>query len=185
MGSNNILPLVLEPNPLLHQVSHLVTDINEEIRDFAQKLIATMQYHNGLGLAAVQVGVLKRIIAIDITNKGQVEDDYLRLNEGPMILINPEIVEHSKDTKVYQEGCLSFGHIYPEIARPNKIKVKYWDLNGVENLLEASDNIISSCIQHEIDHTNGIVFVDRLSKLKKEFMIKKYLKWRKMQQHNL
>ena len=179
MKDNKVLPLVLEPDPLLHKKSELVKEVNSEIIEFSKNLIATMKYHKGLGLAAVQVGVLKKIIAVDIINTGREGDSSLNLEEGPRILINPEIIEKSNDKKTYTEGCLSFGNIFPEVERYNKIKVRYLDLDGKENLLEVSDNIISSCLQHEIDHTNGIVFLDKLSRIKKEFMMKKYLKWRK------
>ena len=180
--SKKILPLIMEPNPLLHQVSEVVVKIDDEVRDLAEKLIATMQHHEGLGLAAVQVGVLRRVIAINIINVGREGDKPLNLKEGPMILVNPEVVEKSDDKKIYAEGCLSFGNIYPEIERTNKVKVKYLDLNGKENFLEISDHILSACLQHEIDHTDGIVFLDRLSRMKKEFMMKKYLKLHKL--HN-
>ena len=181
-GMNNakILPLILEPSSLLHQVSETVTRVDDEIRNLAEKLISTMQHHQGLGLAAVQVGVLKRVIAVNIINASREDGKPLNLKEGPMILVNPKIIEQSDDKKTYAEGCLSFGHIYPEIKRANKVKVKYLDLDGKEKFLEVSDHIISACLQHEIDHTNGIVFLDRLSKIKKEFMMKKYLKWRKL-----
>ncbi|RST70341.1 peptide deformylase [Candidatus Aquarickettsia rohweri] len=174
-----ILPLVLEPDPILHKKSELVKNIDQEIKEFSNNLIATMQHHKGLGLAAVQVGVLKKIIAVDITNLGRKGDKFLDIKEGPKILINPEIIEKSDDKKIYAEGCLSFGNILPEVERANRVKVKYLDLNGEEKFLEVSDNIISACIQHEIDHINGIVFLDRLSRIKRDFMMKKYLKWRK------
>ena len=180
MSNGKILPLILEPNPLLHKASETITNIDDEIRDLAEKLISTMQYHQGLGLAAVQIGVLKRVIAINIINSLREGDKPLNLKEGPMILINPEVVEQSDDKKTYAEGCLSFGNIYPEIERANKVKIRYLDLDGKEKFLEVSDNIISACLQHEIDHTNGIVFLDRLSRMKKEFMMKKYLKWRRL-----
>jgi peptide deformylase len=179
MKDNKIFSLVLEPDPLLHKKSELVMDINSEVKEFSKKLVATMKYYKGLGLAAVQVGVLKKIIAVDIINIGREGDAPLNLEEGPRILINPEIIEKSSDKKVYAEGCLSFGNIFPEVERFNQIKVRYLDLDGKENLLEVSDNIMSACLQHEIDHTNGIVFLDRLSRIKKDFMMKKYLKWKK------
>jgi peptide deformylase len=179
MSNKKVLPLIFEPNPLLHQKSEEVAIIDEGIIDLAEKLIATMQHHKGLGLAAVQVGVLKKIIAIDMINEGREGDKPLKFSEGPMILINPKIIEQSEEKSVYQEGCLSFGSIYPEIERPNGVKVAYLGLDGEERILEIANNIMAACIQHEIDHTNGIVFVDRLSRIKKEFIMKKYLKARK------
>ena len=174
-----VLPLVLEPDPILHKKSELVENIDQEIKEFSNNLIATMKHYNGLGLAAVQVGVLKKIIAIDIVNMGRKGDKTLNIEEGPKIFINPEIIEKSEDTKKYAEGCLSFGNIFPEIERANRVKIKYLDLNGNTQFLDVADNIISACLQHEIDHTNGIVFLDKLSRIKREFMMKKYLKWRK------
>ena len=97
------------------------------------------------------------------------------------ILINPQIIEKSKETKTYMEGCLSFGNIFPEVTRHNTIIVQYRDLDNKINFLKISNSIVAACVQHEIDHTNGIVFLDRVSKIKKEFMIKKYLKWKRKQ----
>jgi len=168
-----ILPLVFEPSPILHQKSKTIYNINQEIINIAESLISTMRYHDGLGLAAVQIGILQRVIAINIGHCN------LKNRYGAMVLINPEVVEKSEDKKFYSEGCLSFGNIYPEIERYNRVKVKYLDINGSEKFLELSNSIMSSCLQHEIDHTNGIVFLDRLSKLKKDFMMKKYMRWKK------
>ena len=182
MKAQKILPLIFEPNPLLHIKSELVTDITTEIKRFCNNLVNTMQHYKGLGLAAVQVGVLKAIIAVNIINTEEDNNMSLNLQEGPRILINPIIIEASlNDKKQYAEGCLSYGNVFPEIERFNKIKVRYLDIEGQINFLEISDHIMSSCIQHEIDHTNGIVFLDRLSRIKKEFMMKKYIKWRKSQ----
>ena len=181
MNNYKILSLITEPNPLLHQKSENVGVIDLKIRDFCRDLIATMNYHNGLGIAAVQVGLLKNIIAIDATSVDKNHNIPLKLREKSQILINPKIIEKSKETKTYMEGCLSFGNIFPEVTRHNTITVKYRDLDNKINFLEISDSIVAACIQHEIDHTNGIVFLDRVSKIKKEFMIKKYFKWKRKQ----
>lgn len=181
MNNSKILSLIKEPNPLLHQKSETVDLINFETKVFCSSLIATMKYYNGLGIAAVQVGCLKKIIAIDMTNIDSSCNIPLGFKQGPQVLINPEIIEKSKEQKGYIEGCLSFGNIFPEVIRCNKIKVKYQDLDKKINFLEVSDSIMAACLQHEIDHTNGIVFLDRISKIKRDFMLKKYLKWKKLQ----
>ena len=176
--SSTILPLVFEPHPILHKQSKEVHIINDEIKDFSKSLVTTMKYHNGLGLAAVQVGVLKKIIAINTTNFQESSKESLKEKEDFRILINATIVEESKERKTYNEGCLSYGNIFPEIIRAKRVKVQYLDLHSKTRFLEISDNILSACLQHEIDHTNGIVFLDRMSRIKKEFIMKKYLKWR-------
>ena len=181
MSKYKILSLITEPNPLLHQKSENVDVIDLKIKDFCRNLIATMNHYNGLGIAAVQVGLLKNIIAIDATSIDKNHNIPLKLKKESQILINPEIVKKSRETKTYVEGCLSFGNIFPEVSRHNTITVKYQDLDNKINFLEVSDSIIAACVQHEIDHTNGIVFLDRISKIKKEFMIKKYFKWKKKQ----
>ncbi|MFQ3307421.1 MAG: peptide deformylase [Candidatus Midichloriaceae bacterium] len=177
MSKDKIFKLILEPDPILHKSSEIVKNIDQEIVHFSEKLISTMVHYNGLGLAAVQVGVLKKIIAVDFMEQ---EDVFQQTGlKGPTILINPEIIDVSRETKTYKEGCLSFGNIYPEVERANRVKIKYMNLKEEEKIVELSDTILSSCLQHEIDHTNGIVFLDKLSKIKKDFMKKKYLKWRK------
>ncbi len=178
---SRILPLIFEPDPILHQKSEIVSDVTKEIQDFSQDLILTMQHHKGLGLAAVQVGVLKKIIALDIKESTLKKDHDFLFDQDSLIMINPEIIDASKEKASYKEGCLSFGFIYPEVIRPNQIKVKYKDLSGKERIVETKNDIMSACIQHEIDHTNGIVFLDKLSRMKREFMMKKCLKMRKLQ----
>lgn len=182
MDQSKILPIILEPNPLLHTKSEEVKKVDSKIIDFSNSLVNTMKHHKGLGIAAVQVGVLKRIIAIDMDSIGKEQYEKLKLPKNPVVLINPQIIETSKKKQSYVEGCLSFGNIFPRIERFNKVKVQYLDLNEQQQFLEISDTIVSSCLQHEIDHINGVVFLDRLSRMKKDFMMKKYLKWRKKYQ---
>ena len=179
MNKKTILPLILEPNITLHQKSQYINKIDYKTKEFCKNLITTMKHYNGMGIAAVQVGILKKIIVISTINLKKNNNKNLKLKEHPIILINPKIIKKSQNKKIYIEGCLSFGNTFLKIERFNKIKVKYLDLNGRVNFLEVSNNIIAACLQHEIDHTDGITLLDRLSKIKKDFMIKKYLKWKK------
>ena len=159
MNEKKILPLILEPHSLLHQKSKLVTEINDEVKEFSKNLISTMQYHKGLGLAAVQVGVLKKIIAIDIKNLEKNGNKLLKLKKVPKILINAEIIEKSQDKKIYAEGCLSFGNIFPRIERFNKVKVKYQDLNGKENLLDSYLKLLFSSKVYCVDLSKILYFM--------------------------
>ena len=133
-------------------------------------MLETMYAAPGIGLAAVQVGILKRLVVIDIS-KGEEE-------KKPIFLINPQIIHRSKKTSVYEEGCLSLPGQFAEIERPAECTIKYIDYNGKEKDLKA-DGLLATCIQHEVDHLNGILFIDYLSKLKKDMIIKKLVKQKK------
>ena len=133
-------------------------------------MLETMYVAPGIGLAAVQVGILKRLVVIDIS-KGEEE-------KKPLFLINPQIIHQSKKTSVYEEGCLSLPGQFAEIERPAECTIKYIDYNGKEKDLKA-DGLLATCIQHEVDHLNGILFIDYLSKLKKDMIIKKLVKHKK------
>ncbi|MDB2353765.1 peptide deformylase, partial [Candidatus Pelagibacter bacterium] len=133
-------------------------------------MLETMYSAPGIGLAAVQVGVLKRLIVIDISK----EKD----KKNPLFLINPEIVSRSKKTSIYEEGCLSLPGHFAEIERPAECHVKYIDYTGKEKEIKAN-GLLSTCIQHEVDHLNGILFIDYLSKLKKDMILKKLIKHKK------
>ena len=178
-----ILPLVIAPNPLLKQVSKPVEKIDDALRQFMNDMVNTMYAENGIGLAAVQVGVLKRVLVIDVDYES---DDHHHHHHGecggvhvkntnPRFFVNPEIIELSKESASYNEGCLSFPDARSEVVRPQIVKVKYLDENGKEHVEEMS-GILATCIQHEIDHLNGITFVDHISKLKREMIIKKMQK---------
>ena len=136
-------------------------------------MLDTMYASNGIGLAAVQVGILKRLVVIDADWR---TDDTA--SRKPMKLINPEIVTTSDDSSVYNEGCLSFPEQYSEVERPQKVKVRYLDEQGDDQVIEA-DGLLATCIQHEIDHTNGITFVDHISRLKRDVILKKLAKAKK------
>ena len=133
-------------------------------------MLATMYQAPGIGLAAIQVGILKRIVVIDISKEKEKKD--------PLFLVNPQIINRSKETSIYEEGCLSLPGQFAEIERPSDCLIKYVDYNGKEKELQAS-GLLATCIQHEVDHLNGILFIDYLSKLKKDMIIKKLIKHKK------
>ena len=141
-----------------------------QIQKLMDDMLETMYAAPGIGLAAVQVGVLKRLVVIDISKDKETKQ--------PIFLINPQIIHQSKKTSVYEEGCLSLPGQFAEIERPAECNLKYIDYNGKEKELKA-DGLLATCIQHEVDHLNGILFIDYLSKLKKDMIIKKLVKQKK------
>ena len=162
--------IVIEPNPILRKKSENLEKVDDELRGLLDDMLETMYSAPGIGLAAVQVGVLKRLIVIDISK----EKD----KKNPLFLINPEIVSRSKKTSIYEEGCLSLPGHFAEIERPAECHVKYIDYTGKEKEIKAN-GLLSTCIQHEVDHLNGILFIDYLSKLKKDMILKKLIKHKK------
>jgi len=182
-----ILPLVIAPDPLLKQVSKPVEKIDDALRSFMKDMVSTMYSEHGVGLAAVQVGVLKRILVIDVDYKIQEHDHHHHDHHGcggihvkntnPRYFINPEIVEFSKESSSYNEGCLSFPGMRSDVVRPQIVKVKFLDENGKEQV-EEMRGLLATCIQHEMDHLNGIVFVDHISKLKREVILNKMKKFK-------
>jgi peptide deformylase len=183
-----ILPLVIAPDPLLKQVSKPVEKIDDALRQFMKDMISTMYAQRGVGLAAVQVGVLKRVLVIDVDYEIDDHDHHHHDHHGcggihvkntnARCFINPEIVEVSKKDSAYNEGCLSFPGARSEVIRPEMVKVKFLNEKGEEKL-EEMHGLLATCIQHEIDHLNGITFVDHISKLKREVILNKMKKIRK------
>jgi peptide deformylase len=165
-----VRPLVIAPDERLNIPSQKVEVVNDEIRTLLNDMLETMYANDGLGLAAVQIGVHKRCIVVDVA----VREDR---NE-PMKFINPEIITRSENDHAFQEGCLSFPDQYSDVVRPETVVVRYLDENGVEKTLEAT-GILATCLQHEIDHINGIVFVDHISKMKRDMILKKLKKAKK------
>jgi peptide deformylase len=178
---SNLLPIILSPNPILKKISSKVEKIDADIQKLMDKMLATMYHQNGIGLSAVQVGILKRIIVIDInyTIKQNCHDDGCSKshisNAKPLFLINPEIITKSKEVMICEEGCLSFPLVYSKVTRAKKISVKFLDYYGKEQLMEAEE-LLADCLQHEIDHLNGIIFIDYISKLKQDILLKKMKK---------
>jgi peptide deformylase len=167
-----ILPLVIAPDERLKTVSEPIKSVDDGIRKLAADMLDTMYAERGIGLAAVQVGVLKRMLVADVTWRDE---------EGPgqqYVLINPEVLESSEEEHVYKEGCLSFPDQFAEVTRPAFVRVRYLDLNGKQQE-ERFEGLPATCIQHEIDHINGIVFVDHISPLKRDMIIRKLKKMKK------
>lgn len=160
-------PLVILPDPLLRQVSKPVERIDDELRKFAADMFDTMYDAPGIGLAAVQVGEPIRMLVLDVAGKDE--------PKNPQVFINPEILAKSEDMNVHEEGCLSIPDYYAEVERPARISVKALDLDGKEKIVEA-DGILATCLQHEIDHLNGVLFIDHISKLKRDMVVKKFKK---------
>ena len=162
-----IRPLVVLPDPLLRQISEPIGEITDAIHDLAADMLATMYDAPGIGLAAIQIGVPKRLIVIDLAKPDE--------ERRPMVLVNPEVTWASEEKRAYEEGCLSIPEYYEEVARPDRVKFRYRDLDG--GMVEAeADGVLATCVQHEIDHLNGVLFIDYLSKLKRDRVIKKFQK---------
>jgi peptide deformylase len=181
-----VLPIVLAPDPLLKQKSLPVAEITSEVRRLAADMFETMYASNGVGLSAVQVGVLTRLIVVDVewgsSRYATEEAPAMPAKKGnPITMINPEIVQFSPELRVYDEGCLSFPAQYSEVERPDIITVEYMDLDGNTQRLQA-DGLLSTCIQHEIDHMNGVVFVDHISRIKRKMILRKVKKAQKLKE---
>ncbi len=162
--------IVIEPDAILRKKSEPLEKISRNEKKLLDDMLETMYEASGIGLAAVQVGVLKRMVVIDVSKEKE--------KKKPLFLINPEITFYSKKKSIYEEGCLSLPGHYAEIERPAECHLSYIDYSGKKKNLKAS-GILSTCIQHEIDHLNGVLFVDYLSKLKKNMIIKKLIKQKK------
>ncbi len=170
-----IRPLVILPDPLLKQASEPVRPDEPGLKDLARDMLDTMYDAPGIGLAAVQIGVMKRVVVIDVS-KPRAEDDKLtEAEKDPIVLLNPEIVWQSEEMRVHEEGCLSIPDFYEEVERPDRIRVRFQDLEGQAQEIEA-DGLLATCIQHEIDHLNGVLFIDHISRLKRERVTKKFAK---------
>jgi len=170
----SILPLCEYPDPILHQKCERVLRIDDELRSFLDDMLETMYADHGAGLAAPQVGVLKRMIVIDAE---QEDEDGHHKKGNPMALINPEIIYKSEETIFFCEGCLSIPEQRAEVERHQKIKVRYQDKTGAEKEIEAED-YLAVVLQHEIDHLDGILYIDHLSRLKRNMLLKKLEKLR-------
>ena len=162
--------ILTEPNKILREKSLTVKIVDEDLQKLMDDMLETMYAAPGIGLAAIQVGVPKRIIVLDITPKDK--------PKNPMYFVNPEIITKSENSSTYEEGCLSVPGQFAEISRPDKCHIKYLDYYGQPKEIKA-DGMLATCIQHEIDHLEGILFIDYLSKLKKAMIVKKLSKQRK------
>ena len=162
-----IKTILTEPNKILRQVSKQVEKVGEEEKKIMDDMLETMYQANGIGLAAIQIGIPKRIIVIDLA-KGEEK-------KNPMYFVNPVIKNKNQNLATYEEGCLSVPDQFAEIDRPSTCEVEYLDYHGEKKILKA-EGLIATCIQHEMDHLQGILFIDYLSKLKKSMIIKKLSK---------
>ena len=162
--------IVIEPDPILRKESKPIEKVDDELRRLLDDMLETMYAAPGIGLAAVQVGILKRLIVIDISKDKDKKE--------PLFLINPKITSKSKQTSTYEEGCLSLPGHFAEIERPAECEINFIDYNGKKKEIKA-DGLLSTCIQHEVDHLDGVLFIDYLSKLKKDMIIKKLVKHKK------
>ena len=166
-----IKPLIILPDPILRQVSKPIETFDGEVKKLADDMLETMYDAPGIGLAAIQIGVARRMLVLDVAKDGE--------DKQPLVFINPEIVSSTDARSVYEEGCLSIPVYYAEVERPAGITVRHLDRDGKEQLTEA-DGLLATCLQHEIDHLNGVLFIDHISKLKREMVIRKFTKAAKM-----
>ena len=162
-----IRPLVILPDPQLRQVSEPIGEITDDVRALADDMLATMYDAPGIGLAAIQIGVPKRLVVIDLAKSDE--------ERKPLVLINPEITWTSGEKRTYEEGCLSIPEYYEEVERPDRVTYRYRNLDGATIEGEA-EGVLATCLQHEIDHLNGVLFIDYLSKLKRDRVIKRFQK---------
>jgi len=166
-----VRPILTAPDPRLQAVSLDVEKVDDEIRALVDDMIDSMYAAEGIGLAAIQIGVAKRVLVIDIDQKDG--------KKNPQAYINPKITWASEETAVYEEGCLSVPEIWDDVERPARIKAEYLDRDGNKHEIEA-DGLMATCLQHEMDHLNGVLFIDHLSRLKRSMAVKKLTKAKKL-----
>ena len=162
-----IKKILVEPNKLLRQVSQPVVEVDKQIQKIMDDMLGTMYSANGIGLAAIQIGVPKNLIVIDLLTKEK--------KKNPMFFVNPKIIKKSSKMSKYEEGCLSIPNLFAEIQRPSECEIEYLDYKGNKRSLKAT-GLLATCIQHEMDHLKGILFIDYLSKLKRDIILKKLSK---------
>ena len=159
--------ILILPDKRLRLKSDAIKTVDKPLRTLIEDMFETMYAAPGIGLAAIQVGVPKRVVTMDLAKK----DDP----KQPQVFINPEVVWSSEETAIYEEGCLSIPEYYEEVERPKAVKVKYLDLDLKPQEIEAT-GLLATCLQHEIDHINGVLFIDHISKLKRDMVMKKFKK---------
>lgn len=159
--------ILIIPDKRLRLKSEPLKSIDKSVHALVEDMFETMYAAPGIGLAAIQIGVPQRVVTMDLSGKDE--------PKAPRVFINPEITWASDEHATYDEGCLSIPDYYEEVERPKAVKVKYLDLDGKEHEIEA-DGLLATCLQHEIDHTNGVLFIDHISKLKRDMVMKKFKK---------
>ncbi len=162
-----IKTIIVEPNKILRQISKPVANVGIEEQKIMDDMLDTMYDAKGIGLAAIQIGIPKRIIVMDISKGDE--------KKNPMFFVNPTIKKKHKENSIYEEGCLSVPNYFAEINRPKECEVEFLDYNGKKKILKA-EGLFATCIQHEMDHLEGVLFIDYLSKLKKTIIVKKLSK---------
>lgn len=162
-----LLPIITLPDPLLRKMSARVERVDDDLRRLADDMLETMYDAPGVGLAAVQVGITRRLIVVDTSSKDE--------ERHPLVLINPEILELGPDMRLHEEGCLSIPDVRVEIERPGSLRVRYLDRDGKSRELQA-EGLLATAIQHEIDHLNGRLIIDFLSRLKRDIIVRKFKK---------
>ena len=170
-----LLPIYETPDPVLRQISTPVETFDDALEQLIRDMFDTMYAAPGIGLAAVQVGVPRRLLVIDLQEPEEEDGEPVR---DPRVFINPEILEASETTRPYQEGCLSVPDQYAEVLRPDRVRARWRDRDGTEHD-QWIDGLLAVCLQHEIDHLNGILFIDHLSRLKRDMIMKKLIKARR------
>ncbi len=165
-----ILPIIIAPDPRLKQIAAPVARVDDRIRQLMDDMLETMYRAPGIGLAAPQVGVLERIIVVDVSGKDE--------ERAPLRMANPELIEISDEDVNYEEGCLSLPDHYAEVVRPVRVQVRYLDHENEVRKIDA-EGLLATCIQHEMDHLEGILFVDRVSALKRNMILRKLIKTKK------
>jgi peptide deformylase len=166
----SLRPILVIPDSRLREVAAPVARVDERVRALMDDMLETMYEAPGIGLAAPQIGVLQRVIVLDVAKR---KDEAA--SAAPLCLANPEILWRSDEPSVYEEGCLSIPDYYEEVERPARVRVGYLDRDGKRQELEA-DGILATCLQHEIDHLNGVLFIDHISRLKRDRVMKKFSK---------
>ncbi len=169
-----ILDIISIPDKILRQRSALIERIDDDLERLMDQMLETMYAAPGIGLAAVQVGVPRRLVTVDVVAKESTEEGGETIKE-PMFLINPEILWRSDEFGIYEEGCLSIPEYYAEVERPARIRFAYTDRDGKRQEREA-DGLLATCVQHEVDHLDGKLFIDHISKLKRDMVVKKFTK---------
>ncbi len=178
-----ILQVYVAPHPILKKVADPVIEVNDEIRTLVVEMLETMYENDGIGLAAPQVGISKRVMVIDLDQNFELGEKQARKG-NPRAFINPEIIWESEDTRIFNEGCLSVPGQFADIARSDKVKIKYLDQNG-EAHEEELDDMLATAVQHELDHLDGILFIDHLSALKRNMLLKKLKKFLRINEEDM
>ena len=176
MRTPEILPILRYPDPRLHTVAKPIAEVDERVRTNIQRMLATMYAAPGIGLAAIQVGVPKRLLVIDLQEDETEGEEPVR---NPRVFVNREILDPSDTYSLYNEGCLSVPDQYADVERPAQIRARWQDIEGNVHE-EIMTGLMATCLQHEMDHLEGILFIDHLSRLKRQMVLKKIEKARKM-----